>query len=47
MEVVELPIETLKEAPWNANQIDAAMLQKLPLQYPQVWLHSEPGSEAY
>ena len=29
MEVVELPIETLKEAPWNANQIDAAMLQRL------------------
>ena len=29
MEVVELPIEALKEAPWNANQIDAAMLQRL------------------
>ena len=29
MEVVELPIETLKEAPWNANQIDASMLQRL------------------
>ena len=29
MEVVELPIETLKEAPWNANQIDAEMLQRL------------------
>ena len=24
MEIVELPIETLKEAPWNANQIDEA-----------------------
>ena len=29
MEVVELPIETLKEAAWNANQIDMAMLQRL------------------
>jgi ParB family chromosome partitioning protein len=29
MEVVELPIESLKEAPWNANQIDAAILQRL------------------
>jgi len=29
MEVVELTIETLKEAPWNANQIDAEMLQRL------------------
>jgi ParB family chromosome partitioning protein len=29
VEVVELPIETLKEAAWNANQIDMAMLQRL------------------
>jgi ParB family chromosome partitioning protein len=29
MNVVELPIEALREAPWNANQIDAAMLQRL------------------
>ena len=29
MNVVELPIEALREAPWNANQIDAAMLQSL------------------
>ena len=29
MEVVELPVESLKEAPWNANQIDEAMLQRL------------------
>jgi ParB family chromosome partitioning protein len=29
MEVVELPIEVLKEATWNANQIDEAMLQRL------------------
>ena len=29
MEVVELLIESLREAPWNANQIDAAMLQRL------------------
>jgi len=29
MEIVELPIEVLKEAPWNANQIDEAILQRL------------------
>ena len=29
MNVAELPIEALREAPWNANQIDAAMLQRL------------------
>jgi len=29
MEVIELPIEVLKEAPWNVNQIDEAMLQRL------------------
>jgi ParB family chromosome partitioning protein len=29
MEIVELPIESLKEAPWNANTIDDAMLQRL------------------
>jgi ParB family chromosome partitioning protein len=29
MNVVELPIEALREAPWNANQIDAVMLQRL------------------
>ena len=29
MEVIELPIEVLKEATWNANQIDEAMLQRL------------------
>ena len=29
MEVIELPIEALKEAAWNANQIDEAMLQRL------------------
>jgi len=29
MEIIELPIEVLKEAPWNANQIDEAMLQRL------------------
>ena len=29
MEVIELPIEVLKEAPWNVNQIDQAMLQRL------------------
>jgi|SRR5208283_2947639 len=29
MEVIELALEDLKEAPWNANQIDAAMLQRL------------------
>jgi ParB family chromosome partitioning protein len=29
MNVVELPIESLREAPWNANQIDVAMLQRL------------------
>ena len=29
MEVIELPIEVLKEATWNVNQIDEAMLQRL------------------
>jgi ParB family transcriptional regulator, chromosome partitioning protein len=29
MEVIELALEDLKEAPWNANQIDAVMLQRL------------------
>jgi len=29
MDVVELPIEVLKEAPWNANKIDDAMMQRL------------------
>ena len=29
MQVIELPLAVLKEAPWNANQIDAAMLQRL------------------
>ena len=29
MEVIELPVESLKEASWNANQIDEAMLQRL------------------
>ena len=29
MEVIELPIEVLKEAPWNANQIDETMMQRL------------------
>jgi ParB family chromosome partitioning protein len=29
MQVIELPLAVLKEAPWNANQLDAAMLQRL------------------
>ena len=29
MEVIELPIESLKEALWNVNQIDEAMMQRL------------------
>ena len=29
MEVIELPIEVLKEATWNVNQIDEAMMQRL------------------
>ena len=29
MQVIELPLAVLKEAPWNANQIDAAMLRRL------------------
>jgi ParB family chromosome partitioning protein len=29
MEVIELPIEVLKEASWNVNQVDEAMMQKL------------------
>ena len=29
MQVVELSLADLKEAPWNANQLDAAMLQRL------------------
>ena len=29
MEIIELPLESLKEAPWNANQTDDAMLQRL------------------
>jgi len=29
MEVIELPIEVLKEAPWNTNQIDETMMQRL------------------
>lgn len=29
MEIIELPLEALKEAPWNANQTDDAMLQRL------------------
>lgn len=29
MEIIELPVEALKEASWNVNQIDHAMLQRL------------------
>jgi ParB family chromosome partitioning protein len=29
MEIIELPIEALKEAPWNVNQVDEAMMQRL------------------
>ena len=29
MEIVELPIEVLKEAIWNVNQVDEAMMQRL------------------
>jgi ParB family chromosome partitioning protein len=29
MQVIELPLADLKEAPWNANQLDAAMLHRL------------------
>jgi ParB family chromosome partitioning protein len=29
MEIIELSIETLKEAPWNVNQVDEAMMQRL------------------
>ena len=29
MEIVELPIEVLKEAPWNVNQVDDSMMQRL------------------
>jgi len=29
VEVIELAIEVLKEAPWNVNQIDEAMMQRL------------------
>jgi len=29
MEIIELPIEALKEAVWNVNQVDEAMMQRL------------------
>ena len=29
MEIIELPIELLKEAAWNVNQVDEAMMQRL------------------
>ena len=29
MEIVELPIEVLREATWNVNQVDEAMMQRL------------------
>jgi len=29
MEIIELPIETLKEAVWNVNQVDESMMQRL------------------
>jgi len=29
MEIIELPIEVLKEAPWNVNQVDDSMMQRL------------------
>jgi ParB family chromosome partitioning protein len=29
MEIIELPIEVLKEAPWNVNQVDESMMQRL------------------
>ena len=29
MEIVELSIDVLKEAPWNVNQVDEAMMQRL------------------
>jgi ParB family transcriptional regulator, chromosome partitioning protein len=29
MEIIELPIDVLKEAIWNVNQVDEAMLQRL------------------
>ena len=29
MKIIELPIEALKEAPWNVNQVDDSMMQRL------------------
>jgi ParB family chromosome partitioning protein len=29
MEIIEIPIEALKEAPWNVNQVNSAMMQRL------------------
>jgi ParB family transcriptional regulator, chromosome partitioning protein len=29
MQMVDLPIDQLQEAPWNPKQMDEAMLQKL------------------
>jgi ParB family chromosome partitioning protein len=29
VEIIELPIETLKEAVWNVNQVDKSMMQRL------------------
>ena len=29
MKVIEIPLDKLREAPWNANQMDEAMLERL------------------